>query len=150
MSKYDPLTAFLLSKQGREVRVSFAEIEALIGQKLPDKSKAHRAWWSNNPSNSVMTKAWLAAGYKSAQVDMAGEKLSFVPDAQQTGFGEMKQTEFAAAAHDGPAKSPPEDKVPGRHPAWGAMKGMITLLPGVDLTAPTYEDWKKLYGEKDK
>ena len=33
------------------------------------------------------------------------------------------------------------------HPAYGAMKGMITLLPGVDLTEPSYPDWKVLYGE---
>jgi hypothetical protein len=33
------------------------------------------------------------------------------------------------------------------HPAYGALEGMITILPGVDLTEPSYSDWKKLYGE---
>lgn len=147
MSKYEPLTAFLQSMNGREVRMSFAEIEGLLGQKLPAKSKAHRAWWSNNPSNSVMTKAWLAAGYKSAQVDMAGEKLSFVPNAADGGFAEMKQSDYASK----PAteKVPASDKQPYRHPAWGALKGMITIAPDVDLTEPSYPDWKKLYGEED-
>ena len=28
-----------------------------------------------------------------------------------------------------------------------ALKGMITILPDVDLTEPAYADWKKLYGE---
>jgi hypothetical protein len=145
MSKYDPLTTFLQARNGREVRMSFAEIEALLGQKLPAKSKAHRAWWSNNPSNSVMTKAWLAAGYKSAHVDIAGEKLSFVPNKTDEGFAEMKQSEFA----NKPAseKLLVGEKQPYRHPAWGALKGMITLLPDVDLTEPSYPDWKKLYGE---
>lgn len=147
MSKYEALTEFLRARQGREVRVSFSEIEGLIGQKLPTKSKAHRAWWSNNPSNSVMTKAWLAAGYKSAQVDIAGEKLSFVPDMQKEGLGEMKQSDFVPSVPTGTDKAATPDKTPYRHPAWGAMKGMITLLPDVDLTAPAYEDWKKLYGE---
>ena len=149
MSKYAPLTAFLKSRNGRDVRLAFSEIEALIGQKLPAKSKAHRAWWSNNPNNSVMTKAWLAAGYKSAQVDMAGEKLSFVPDRQQSGFGEMNQSEFAAPIPVLGTKSETTNKAPYRHPAWGGMKGMITLLPDVDLTAPAYEDWKKLYGKDE-
>ena len=146
MSKYEPLTAFLQAKQGRDVRISFSEIEALIGQKLPAKSKANRAWWSNNASNSVMTKAWLAAGYNSAQVDIAGEKLSFVRNEQSGGFGEMKQSDFNPPTAS-VAKTAVLDKTPFRHPAWGAMKGMITIVPGVDLTAPSYDDWKKLYGE---
>jgi hypothetical protein len=145
MSKYDPLTTFLQSKNGREVRVTFSEIEALLGQKLPAKSKAHRAWWSNNPSNSVMTKAWLAAGYKSAQVDVVSEKLTFVPNSTAGGFAEMKQSEFGSKLDQ--EKAPAREKQPYRHPAWGAMKGMITLRPDVDLTEPSYSDWKKLYGE---
>lgn len=144
MSKYDPLTTFLKAKGGREVRMSFAEIEKVTGHKLPTKSKSIRAWWSNNPSNNVLTRAWLAAGYKSAQVDIAAEKLSFVPD-QNRGLAEMKQPEFTT----GPAEGTPDvgKKKPYRHPAWGALKGMITLRPDVDLTAPAYEDWKTLYGE---
>lgn len=148
MSKYEPLTAFLKAKHGREVRISFSEIEALIGQKLPARSKGHRAWWSNNPSNSVMTKAWLAAGYKSAQVDMAGEKLSFVPDPDVGGFGEMQQADFDTSSHLSDNSKTPSEKKPHRHPAWGALKGMITLLPEVDYTEPAFEDWKALYGEE--
>jgi hypothetical protein len=147
MSKYDPLITFLQSKDGREVRMSFAEIETVIGHKLPEKSKAMRAWWSNNPSNNVLTRAWLAAGYKSAQVDIANERLSFVPNADAGGFAEMKQQGFKPSPAKGPPLETLGDKTPYRHPAWGAMKGMITILPDVDLTAPAYVDWKKLYGE---
>jgi hypothetical protein len=78
---------------------------------------------------------------------MAGEKLSFVPDPSKEGFGEMKQPEFTAPVSGKAAKPASQDKTPYRHPAWGAMKGMITLLPDVDLTAPSYDDWKTLYGE---
>lgn len=145
MSKYEPLTAFLVAKHGLKARMTFAEIESVLGRKLPVKSKAVRAWWSNNPSNNVMTKAWLAAGYRTAEVDIAGEMLSFVPQAAE-GFGEMKQAEFE------PPKAQPADqgeqKEPKHHPAYGALKGMITILPGVDLTEPAFEDWKELYGEE--
>lgn len=77
MSKYAPLTSFLSARAGREVRMSFAEIETVIGHRLPQKSKMVRAWWNNNPSNNVMTRARLNAGYKTAQVDVAAERLSF-------------------------------------------------------------------------
>lgn len=32
------------------------------------------------------------------------------------------------------------------HPAWGCMKGTLTIMPGVDLTAPM--DWDEEWGEK--
>jgi hypothetical protein len=57
--------------------MSFKEIEEVIGAPLPPSAFKHRAWWSNKPGNSVMTGAWLAAGYLSSDVDMAGRKLTF-------------------------------------------------------------------------
>lgn len=145
MGKYTPLTKYLQDLSGREVRLSFAEIEGVLGLRLPERSKSVRAWWSNNPSNNVMTKAWLAAGYKTAQVDVAGEKLSFVPAKVAKGFGEMKQATFKAAQDEKPKEG--EEMKPRRHPAWGALKGMITLLPDVDYTAPADPDWGKVYEE---
>lgn len=56
------------------------------------------------------------------------------------GFGEMKQATIKQDEKQPVAKTK-------HHPAYGAMKGMITLLPGVDLTEPSYPDWKVLYGE---
>ena len=75
--------------------------------------------------------------------DVAAHRIA---DEAQGGFSEMQQAELKppTTASEGKAKAP------YRHPAWGAMKGMITLRPDVDLTAPSYEDWKKLYGEEDK
>lgn len=145
MSKYDPLTVFLRSRSGQDVRMSFDEIERVLGLKLPEKSKRIRAWWSNNPSNNVMTRAWLAAGYKTAQVDVAGETLVFTRADGTEGFGEMKQAAFKPEQLAKPAS----DKGPkaGRHPAWGALKGMITLLPDVDYAAPADPDWGKVYEE---
>ena len=35
----------------------------------------------------------------------------------------------------------------GRHPAWGAMQGMIQIAPGVDLTEPAFPDWEKVWLE---
>lgn len=135
MSKYDPLTSFLVAKAGREIRLSFAEIEQIIGQKLPEKSKTHRPWWSNNPNNNVMTKAWLAAGYKTAQVDIAAEMLTFVADEQSKGFDEMKQANLTGAW----------DNAGKRHPLFGSMKGTTIIMPGVDLTQPADPDWARVY-----
>lgn len=124
MSKYEPLRRYLEGRSTERVPMTFADIEKLLGFKLPESQKI-RAWWSNNPTNNVMTKEWLAAGFKTEQVDIEGRKLVF-RRAKPLGTRPPK---------DGGAKQP------RRHPLFGAMKGMITIMPGTDLTAPADPDW---------
>ena len=76
-SKYEPLKAFLSNSRRADIPMTFDEIEEIIGCKLPLKSSRHPAWWSNNPSNNPMTRAWLEAGYKSESVDTRNRKLIF-------------------------------------------------------------------------
>ena len=57
--------------------MTFEDIEEVIGATLPPSARNHRAWWSNNSTNSPMTLAWRAGGYESASVDMAHGKLVF-------------------------------------------------------------------------
>jgi hypothetical protein len=45
MGKYEPLTEFLRKQAGNEVEMTFAQIERVIGSKLPPKAQEHRAWW---------------------------------------------------------------------------------------------------------
>ena len=76
-SKYEPLKTFLSESGRAEIQMAFEEIEAIIGCKLPPKASGYPAWWSNNPSNNPMTRAWLDAGYKSERVDTKNCKLIF-------------------------------------------------------------------------
>lgn len=131
VSKYAPLTAYLKRNSGREIPMTFREIESIIGVSLPP-SKAHRAWWSNNPSNNVMTSAWLAAGYETQQVDVERQRLKFVHRSKRSQEG------------DGAVLPPEGGRPTGRHPAWGSMKGTTIVMPGVDLTAPTAPEWGRL------
>ena len=57
--------------------MAFKEIESIIGCRLPPKASGYPAWWSNNPTNNPMTRAWLDAGYKSESVDTKNRKLIF-------------------------------------------------------------------------
>ncbi|MFC0243335.1 DUF7662 domain-containing protein [Rhodopseudomonas telluris] len=123
MGKYEPLTEFLKQQTGSEVRMSFAQIERVIGSKLPPVAQRHRAWWSNSPTNNVMTKAWLDAGFRSEQVDIDSGELVFRRDEQ-----------------DKARPAAPSAKT-GRHPLFGWMKGTVTIPPGVDLTEPADPDW---------
>lgn len=77
MSKYESLAAYLRKQPYREVSYSFRDLEKILGFELPSSARQHRAWWSNNGSNNVMTKAWLSAGYRTRDVDMESERLTF-------------------------------------------------------------------------
>jgi hypothetical protein len=129
MSKYEPLRKHLENSRIAQVPMTFAEIESVLGFSLPPSSRRHRAWWSNNPSNSVITYAWLNAGYRTEQVDLEARRLVF------------RRTEEGGER----ARWPPRQ--PGRHPFIGSLKGTVTVAPGVDLAAPADEVWGEIaYG----
>ena len=132
MGKYEPLGEFLRDQRTQEVTLTFREIEKITGVKLPPKAQHHRAWWSNNPSNNVMTKVWLEAGYESAQVNITARKLVF-RRVGKVGTGEGKVSSTAKKGE--------------RHPLFGALKDVTFIPPGVDLTAPADPDWGKVYDD---
>ena len=47
MGVYDPLNAYLAKESDLVVRMSFAEVERVLGRPLPASARKHRAWWSN-------------------------------------------------------------------------------------------------------
>jgi hypothetical protein len=173
MGKYENLGAFLQKQRTREVPLTFREIEKITGVKLPPKAQHHRAWWSNNPSNNVMTKVWLNAGYESAQVDMSARKLVFrrVVKAGEAsgGFAEAAPKPYATKRGHYPARealkgmvhippgvdstkpaelAPAATKKGERHPIFGALKDITRLVPGVDLTEPGDPEWADLLDKK--
>jgi hypothetical protein len=123
--KYEALTDFLRRQSQDVVRVSFNEIERVIGTTLPPSATSHRAWWSNNAQNNVMTKAWKDAGFESEDVDMKGRRVTF----------RRLRTEMSHDVID------PSVDVVDRHPLIGWMKGTLTVAEGVDLTQPADPDW---------
>jgi hypothetical protein len=127
VTKYEPLTKYLKAKDQSYISVQFSEIEALLGMSLPRSAYAHRAWWSNNPNNNVMTKAWLAAGYRTEQVDLERRRLV---------FRRAAKTEAAAAPMTGsiPLRS-------GHHPLLGSLKGTVRIEADFDLTQPADPGW---------
>jgi hypothetical protein len=134
MGKYEPLGAFLRGQRTQEVPLTFTEIERITGVKLPPKAQHHRAWWSNNASNNVMTKVWLEAGYESSQVDMSARKLVF------------RRVVKTSKASGGLAK--PYATSDGHHPMRGALKDITFVPPGVDLTEPADPEWADLVDKK--
>lgn len=131
MGKYDPLSGHLRKLGLDRVPMKFEEIEAVLGFALPPSSRRHRAWWSNNPSNNVMTHAWLEAGYRTEDVDLERRRLVFRRIGAE-GEGRLSS--------GGPASSVAEASG-AAHPLYGCLRGTVTFVGGVDLTEPADPDW---------
>ena len=114
MTKYHPLTQHLAARNEARVEMKFSDIERLLGFPLPRSARIHRPWWANTDHGHVQSRAWLDAGFESRDVDLEAERLEFV-----------RLNAVAPRKH---------------HPLWGALAGMITIAPGVDLTDPMFTD----------
>lgn len=123
MSKYEPLPQFLLSSGVATRTMSFDQIERILGFKLPKSARKHEAWWSNNATGHSHARVWLEAGWRTEHVDLAEHKVTF----QRTA-----------------SISPQPSSI--KHDPWGCMADTITIMPGVDLTAPSGEEWNAAEG----
>jgi hypothetical protein len=79
MSRYDALTATLLSRTESRITLTFDELDTIVGG-LPNSAKTYGAWWANNRSSQPHAKAWLDAGRR-ASPDFHARQAIFVLDA---------------------------------------------------------------------
>ena len=74
--KYRYLSSFLKNSGMDRIRMTFAEIENLIGFQLSPSARRNRANWANSETQSLAC-SWLKVGYKTVEVNLAGEYVVF-------------------------------------------------------------------------
>ena len=62
MSKYEPMESYLAAQSESPVTLTFAQMEEILGFKLPPSAYNHRAWWSNGKKGG--SKFWLKVGWE--------------------------------------------------------------------------------------
>ncbi len=80
MTRYDPLHEYLAGQRRQKIRLSFHELEQIIGKPLPQSAYRYEWWWANEDPRStthVQCKAWREAGYD-ADVQLAGRVVTFM------------------------------------------------------------------------
>jgi hypothetical protein len=95
--KYDPLRDHLAGHAGSRVRMTFTEVEDLVGQ-LPGSAYRHRAWWGNNDATSA-ARAWLATGWRVESVSHAAAEVVFT----RAGDGQARSARRAPAGRPAPS-----------------------------------------------
>jgi hypothetical protein len=138
MSKYAPLADFLVSRKKDVVRLSFKDVEKALGFKLPNSAYTQRAWWSNNVNNNVMTRVWKRAGFRTRDVDMTQEEVVF--ERLKRPFTVETIESLIQEDKERSAKRRLRTNATG-HPIRGALKGILRLVGGTDLTKPADPEW---------
>lgn len=77
--KYAALSTHLanISAKAQSVLMTFADIEKIVGEKLPESAYEYRAWWSNDPSKPNAS-SWLSQGWKAQSLSLSEKRLTFV------------------------------------------------------------------------
>jgi hypothetical protein len=79
MAKYDPLRDHLTRCTEPTLRLSFAEIERILGDVLPASARRYTAWWANEREGThVHAHSWLDPGYETQHLDLNGATVEFV------------------------------------------------------------------------
>lgn len=78
MTVYAPLQSYLARRDESSVVMTYAEIESLLGRKLPPTAYGdhRRQWWANTETHS-QALAWLRANRKT-KLDMTGDRVTFI------------------------------------------------------------------------
>lgn len=78
MGKYEPLGEHLRGLRGDVWHANFDEIEDILGFRLPNSARDHRAWWSNHSGgNHSQCAVWVEAGWETRDIDQERERVRF-------------------------------------------------------------------------
>lgn len=61
--KYGPLRDYLKLCDKSSIKLTYKEIEEIIGTELPSSAYVYKEWWSNRKPYVSQAKAYLDAGY---------------------------------------------------------------------------------------
>lgn len=67
--KYRYLTDYLFNSNSDNIKLSFAEIEEILGFGLPNSATLHRAFWANTDTHSIAI-SWMSVGYETVEVNL--------------------------------------------------------------------------------
>ena len=65
--KYIDLSIYLQNSGSRKIKLTFTQIEKILGFSLPASARKHIQWWANTTSHS-QAYSWLNMGYQTHQI----------------------------------------------------------------------------------
>ena len=93
--KYRLLSDYLYSSKDDMVKLTFEDIEKILGFKPPPSAYVHRAFWANTKTHSIAL-SWMGVGYETVEVSIKDRYVVFerTPEYRKVAFGKRKVTEM--------------------------------------------------------
>lgn len=67
--KYIPLSHYFQAATNSSIRLTFSEIEQIMGQNLPNAAYLNKSWWKKSKPPAKHFHAWMDAGYRVTEVE---------------------------------------------------------------------------------
>ena len=74
--KYRALSSYLVESGKERVRLSFSEIEEILGFALSPSARKYEQYWANSTSQTL-ARGWLKVGYYKVEVNLPQEYVVF-------------------------------------------------------------------------
>ena len=98
--KYAALHRHLTALTEDEWHTKFRDVEVVLGGALPRSARSYQAWWSNTTTHSH-AKSWLAAGWRTRDVNLDHETLLFVRTGNDRPDGPTRSMSSRLISFDG-------------------------------------------------
>jgi len=74
--KFAELRKFFDTSQEKGITLTFNQIEELINNPLCASARKYHAYWYPSQTHTI-TRCWVENGYRTAQVDLGAETITF-------------------------------------------------------------------------
>lgn len=104
MSKYENLTVYLVEAgaQKSPLRLTFDQIERIIGSPLPESAHRYQAWWANQSGKGhSQAYSWACAGWRTSELDLEGRTVTFRYVADEIAREHFEQQKTKSTTADG-------------------------------------------------
>lgn len=134
-NKYEALTSYLRFRAAftDTVKLSFAQIDGIIGDNLPLTAYRSTEWWENSPSN-VHAKAWVNAGWKVEEVNLKEAYVVFKKEvkAQPAPSSEKRKERKQKVPPQKPYTPPPSKIFIKRKPSKTKIAKLYARLKNIE------------------
>lgn len=132
-SKYEALTRYLRFRSAftDTVRLSFAQIDGIIGDNLPLEAYRSKEWWRNTP-DTAHAKAWLNAGWEATEVNLKEAYVVFQKSQIQPSPVKHDKTEEKSSQQTKPYMPPPARIYAKRKPSKTRIAKLYARLKNIE------------------
>lgn len=137
MPDYGRLSDYLRKRHPVAVTLSFAEVARIVGG-LPKSAHRHNAWWSNTTTSHPHAQSWIGAGYRTRNVNIAGQSVEF-----------FRASGAQVLGHTGRTEKPGPDQMNRLEPMADAVPNHTVDEGEVDNepNPPVHDDFEQLTRE---